>query len=197
MPSIAHHCRAAAARLHLLGPLALLFGLLTAHAKAQTYSYDGVGRLTQVVYPGNIVAKYTYDDLGNLTSKSVSLGSSGGGSGGGGCWIATAAYGSALDPHVEVLREFRDRHLLSNAPGRMLVRIYEATSPPIAAFLAGHDSLRFATRCVLAPVVLGASHPQAAALAMFAGCALVLRCLRASAARRRTTPSPTTAIRAT
>jgi hypothetical protein len=103
---------------------------------------------------------------------------------GGGCWIATAAYGSALDPHVQVLREFRDRHLLTNGPGRAFVRFYAATSPPIADFLARHDGLRFATRCALAPAVLGAAHPApAAGLALLAACALARR-------RRRATASP-------
>ncbi|MEK6726607.1 MAG: CFI-box-CTERM domain-containing protein [Deltaproteobacteria bacterium] len=59
--------------------------------------------------------------------------SSGGSSGGeGGCFIATVAYGSYLDPHVEVLREFRDNYLITNAPGRAFIEIYYQISPPIA-----------------------------------------------------------------
>ncbi len=38
------------------------------------------------------------------------------------CFIATAAYGSRLDPHLESLRVFRDRFMMTNRPGRALVR---------------------------------------------------------------------------
>ena len=75
------------------------------------------------------------------------------GGGGGGCFIATAAYGSYLHPKVKVLRHFRDTRLLTNAPGRLLVALYYRVSPPLAAFIAGHDTLRLVSRWMLTPVV--------------------------------------------
>jgi hypothetical protein len=39
----------------------------------------------------------------------------------GGCFIATNAYGSYMEPNVKVLREFRDRILLTNYVGRSFV----------------------------------------------------------------------------
>ncbi len=73
--------------------------------------------------------------------------------GGGGCFIATAAYGSHMEPQVELLREFRDRFLLANSEGRTFVMLYYACSPPIAGFIAQRDILRAMVRYALLPVV--------------------------------------------
>jgi lysophospholipase L1-like esterase len=74
-------------------------------------------------------------------------------SGGGGCFIATAAYGSLMEPHVKILRDFRDHFLLGNTVGDSFVRLYYTYSPPIADFIAEHDSLRTMVRISLLPVV--------------------------------------------
>lgn len=86
--------------------------------------------------------------------------------GGGGCFIATAVYGSSLDPRVAVLRAFRDRCLLTNTPGRVLVRHYYRWSPPAAAFIGRHVLLKAASRAVLAPVVCAARYPLEALLVL-------------------------------
>ena len=75
------------------------------------------------------------------------------GGGGGGCFIATAAYGSMMDPHVKILRDFRDRILLHNSVGKGFVSFYYAYSPPIADFIAKHDSLKAMVRISLLPIV--------------------------------------------
>ncbi|MDX1812032.1 MAG: YncE family protein [Gammaproteobacteria bacterium] len=86
-------------------------------------------------------------------------------SGGGGygsyyCFIATAAYGSYLEPHVKTLRKFRDEYLLTNSAGKAFVEFYYEYSPPIANIIAKHESLRFITRVLLTPVVYAAMYPQ-------------------------------------
>jgi uncharacterized repeat protein (TIGR01451 family) len=86
--------------------------------------------------------------------------------GGGGCFIATAAYGSALEPHVEVLRSFRDRYLQGSRLGREFIGFYYRHSPPIADFIARHEWLRSIVRMLLTPLVLAIAFPlRALALA--------------------------------
>ena len=73
--------------------------------------------------------------------------------GGGGCFIATAAYGSLLEPHVKILRDFRDRLLTPNAIGKSFVNLYYKYSPPFANFIAKHHNLRIIVRMALLPIV--------------------------------------------
>jgi len=76
-----------------------------------------------------------------------------GGGGGGGCFIATAAYGTPMAEEVRYLRAFRDDYLLTNEVGRAFVEFYYAHSPPIAASLRRHETLRAAVRWILTPLV--------------------------------------------
>jgi hypothetical protein len=92
---------------------------------------------------------------------------SSGGSGGGGCFIATAAYGSYLDPHVMVLRNFRDNVPLKNAAGTAFVKFYYTYSPPIADFIREHYLLRLLTRLLLTPVIVMVKYPVLLPMTLF------------------------------
>lgn len=134
---------------------------LAAFAPAQTYRYDALGRPISITYDNDTVVEASYDATGNLTRKFAGLRLGGGGGGGGGCFIATAAWGSALDPHVATLREFRERRLRPYAVGRALIAAYERHSPPFAAWIAERPAARTAARWMLTPLVLALVHPWA------------------------------------
>jgi hypothetical protein len=69
------------------------------------------------------------------------------------CFIATAAYGSLLHPHVRVLRDFRDQYLETNRVGRMFVSLYYRYSPPMADVISSHPVLQPVARAALLPVI--------------------------------------------
>ncbi len=100
------------------------------------------------------------------------------GGGGGGCFIATAAYGSYLDPHVIVLRTFRDRYLATNALGRIFVDFYYQHSPPIADYISRHDGLRMIVRWGLTPIIYAMAYPIVALLIFASFLMATLLCLR-------------------
>jgi hypothetical protein len=117
--------------------------------------------------------------------------------GGGGCFIATAAYGSPMEPHVELLREFRDRYLLHSSVGKSLVSLYYKYSPPVADFVSRNESLRAMVRWSLLPLVgvswvaiefgLGPTIACMLLLLILVGCATpyVLRKIRQQRQRRK------------
>jgi len=71
------------------------------------------------------------------------------------CFIATAAYGSALAPEVMELRFMRDRILLHHRLGRGFVRFYYAASPALARWIEPRPAARSAVRSFfLAPLLV-------------------------------------------
>ena len=102
----------------------------------------------------------TFSNMASYTLPGgASAATNGSSDGGGGCFIATAAYGSGLAPEVLTLREFRNRYLLTNGPGQAFVEWYYRVSPPVAAFIAEHESLKTAVRWGLAPIVCSIKYP--------------------------------------
>ena len=69
------------------------------------------------------------------------------------CFIATAAYGSDMDQHVQMLRQFRNEFMAPFWIGRKLVKAYYSASPVLAHWIARHEEARTLTRWMLWPVM--------------------------------------------
>ena len=79
----------------------------------------------------------------------------------GGCFIATAAYGTESAAEIDTLRAFRDEVLLESTVGSQLVELYYQTSPPVADFISENSLLRTIVReLVIDPMVSVATFTQ-------------------------------------
>ena len=72
---------------------------------------------------------------------------------GGGCFIATATFGTPMAHEVNILRRFRDGFLLRNRTGEMVVCSYYKLSPPIARAIKKSEMLGRVVRILLIPIV--------------------------------------------
>jgi hypothetical protein len=72
------------------------------------------------------------------------------------CIIATAAYGSPMDPEVAYMRNVRDNMIGSTPIGKTLVTgfntFYYSWSPPVAQWIADSEGLRTTFRVLLLPI---------------------------------------------
>ena len=139
--------------------------------KGRTYAFrslarDGVGNPEEPTF--------------STQAPSISLPAGGKKSSGGGstCFIATAAYGSGWTQEVQSFRAFRDRWLLTNAPGRLAIRAYERLSPPLADFIRERAWARSLTRALLWPPLMTIRHPLLALAACALGACALARRLR-------------------
>ena len=73
--------------------------------------------------------------------------------GGGGCFIATAAFGTPFAKEINVLRNWRDDWLLKNKIGTIFVQLYYKFSPPIANNISISNTKRSFTRKLLNPFI--------------------------------------------
>lgn len=130
-------------------------------SSVETVTMDAIKNCTAVFYSNNYI-----DDSNTGSSSTADTHRH--------CFIATAAYGSYLNPHVEALRNFRDEYLLTNTAGRSFVGWYYDNSPPVAEYISQHEELRLAVRLLLTPFVYGVMYPMTALMLLIGITSLLL-----------------------
>lgn len=84
--------------------------------------------ITAATVRSKIIDTIAQQSIQNEPSRSQSTSKS---SSSGGCYIATAVYGSYDCPEVWVLRRYRDNRLQKNTLGKLFVKVYYAVSPTL------------------------------------------------------------------
>lgn len=146
---------------------------------------DGLTNLTEY---NNVVAMGGDDfDFAIAASSDQLDGGDGitGGSSGGGCFIATAAYGTPLAGEIDVLRHMRDRSLLPTALGAAFVDTYYRLSPGLAERIAQDPALRAGVRTFLQPAIWAARPHRTETVWLVALLVCVMVVARAGFYRRR------------
>ena len=73
-----------------------------------------------------------------------------------GCFVATAAFGSAMEPQVESLRQARDALRTRSEVFAAATDLYYRSGPVAASIISRSDSLRALARTLLGPIVAAA-----------------------------------------
>lgn len=123
-----------------LGPPGSMVGAQIVGLLPKTKYYLAVQPVSRCGSPGPLVTAEIDTSSANFTTLT-------------GCFIATAAFGSELEPEVHLLRRFRDRYLVSNPLGQTLVGSYYTLSPGLALLVSQHEPVRQLVRDGLLPVV--------------------------------------------
>ena len=71
-----------------------------------------------------------------------------------GCFIVTAVYGSPLAEEIDHFRDYRDKVMLTNKIGTILVKIYYIVSPQLAKIIARSSSMKKILREVVFEPIL-------------------------------------------
>ncbi|HNY51734.1 MAG TPA: hypothetical protein PLV50_14960 [Smithella sp.] len=107
--------------------------------------FDFKGSVT--VDTGSIIDDYFYANEGVSEESHTKK------SGNDYCFIATAAFGSPLAKQVQILRNFRDRYLLTNAAGQKFVAWYYQNGPVAAAWIKDKPLAKAAVQVALYPLI--------------------------------------------
>lgn len=126
-------------------------------------AFDAVNKTSFTVPSGALQANTTYywqviyqDDRGVVSSPSditaftaanPATGSKGG------CFIATAAFGSPIAGQVEILRQFRDSYLLTNHSGQKFVAWYYRNGPAAANWISDKPLAKAVIQVALYPLI--------------------------------------------
>ena len=102
-----------------------------------------------------------------------------------GCFVATAAFGADWVAEVRLLRDFRDRYLLTNGPGRAFVAWYYRNGPQAAQYLKQHAVFKPLVRAALMPFVIVAAFMLGSSLLTKAAITLLSLALVYRLVRRR------------
>ena len=71
----------------------------------------------------------------------------------GGCFIATACYGTPMAEEVKTLSLFRDQYMMTSPLGRAFVGVYYTFGPLIADYIRDKEDLKSTIRELLEPIV--------------------------------------------
>lgn len=97
--------------------------------------YEEARRWYQLAY--DISAKDKYKEMLDSIDEVIRTGADGSSKSSGGCYVATAVYGSYDCPQVWTLRRYRDNTLDSTWYGRLFIKLYYAVSPTIVKYFGG------------------------------------------------------------